>query len=393
MAPFLFHLLVIAALSTSAFATAVHDSSLDHRSHSSEGSAAIVERNLATQGLANTTTRFAKVTRRSVKLSERATTKAAGQTFYSALVAIGASYTDNAHARSSQYSSSLRNYYPYNKWGGRYSNGPVAVEYMVDASVSPALKKSPTTAVKLKDYAYGGSVVQNGLTGTSANSPAAKDQIAAYLADLKSGAAAVGNGRVLHYFNSGINSVAQIWTNAVNAGLSSSAIANAQSYITQNTVAYATAIRTINTNNVVYTTVHGADFLLVGIPPLEIVPTFANQLPKSYSTSQRTKALSLLKTLSAQYNSELKAFATSLKSEARNGRVFYYDLATLWYSLNSSPKSYGLTASPITTTCYNSTTGGICTNPSAYLYFDTLHPVTSIHKLMAEKMNALVLGK
>lgn len=51
--------------------------------------------------------------------------------------------------------------------------------------------------------AYGGSVVQNGLSGTGSSSPAAVDQISAYLSDVKSGSAALGSGRVLHYFNSG----------------------------------------------------------------------------------------------------------------------------------------------------------------------------------------------
>lgn len=86
---------------------------------------------------------------------------------YSALVAIGASYTgalvpptrdaasrltlapslrlarapkrsDNAHSRASKYAGSLRDYHPYSKWEGRYSNGKVAVEYMAEAGLKKA---------------------------------------------------------------------------------------------------------------------------------------------------------------------------------------------------------------------------------------------------------------
>jgi len=51
--------------------------------------------------------------------------------------------------------------------------------------------------------AYGGSVIKNDLGGTSANSPAAVDQIATYLSDLENGVICGGKGRVLHYLNSG----------------------------------------------------------------------------------------------------------------------------------------------------------------------------------------------
>lgn len=73
---------------------------------------------------------------------------------------------------------------------------------MVDSSISPSLPRGGALPT-LQDYAYGGSVVQNGLSGTGANSPAAVDQISTYLADLKSGSFSPGKGRVLHYFNSG----------------------------------------------------------------------------------------------------------------------------------------------------------------------------------------------
>jgi hypothetical protein len=109
--------------------------------------------------------------RRSLDLEERAVARnpkaASSAAYYSALVAVGASYTgsslfpfffvlvaltgfsafllplraDNAHPRSSEYAGSLRDYYPYNKYGGRYSNGDVAVQYMVEAGLKPALKQ------------------------------------------------------------------------------------------------------------------------------------------------------------------------------------------------------------------------------------------------------------
>lgn len=110
-----------------------------------------------------TTTTKQKITTKSTAkkpttTTKKTTTKAAAATasaakFYSALVAFGASYTDNAHARNASYADSLRNYYPYTKYGGKYTNGKVTVEYMV-AGASPALKRGTANAVLL-DCEYG----------------------------------------------------------------------------------------------------------------------------------------------------------------------------------------------------------------------------------------------
>jgi len=303
--------------------------------------------------------------------------------FYTALVAFGASYTDNGHARAAAYAGSLRNYYPYSKYHGTYANGRVAVEYMASGA-SPALKKG-ASAVNLLDYAYGGSVISNGLTNTNSSSGLASDgQVAAYLSDLSSGAAKIGAGRVLHYFNTGINSVSQIWLDATYSQLSASAKATASAAITTNIQSLAATIRSINTNAAVASKIHGADFMIVGIPPLEVVPTFSNQV------GGNATQLAFLKTLTAQFNAELKTFTAALKGEAKNGgKVTYYDLASLWRSFLSSPKTYGITQSPVNTPCYNSVTGGLCTDPTKFLYYDTLHPVTSVHLKIADKLTAL----
>ncbi|BGP34996.1 hypothetical protein JCM10296v2_006820 [Rhodotorula toruloides] len=286
---------------------------------------------------------------------------AEGAGYYTALVAFGASYTDNAHARPAKYAGSLRHYAPYDKYGGRYTNGPVAVEYMVKASTKPALPQKKA-GVKLLDYAYGGSVVQNGLAGTNASWPASRDQVASFLADLKKGKAAVGPGRTLFYFNSGINPVNP---------------AEAERHLGEH-------IRSINTNANVARKINGADYLVVGIPQMEIVPSLLVLAPAAH----HSKALALLKALSDQYNKERPAFVKAFQGEVKSGNALWFDLAGLWKSMTNWPGLYGIKAG--TTPCYNSSTGAVCENPSQFLYFDTLHPVTTIHKLMAEKMNAVV---
>ncbi|GAA6009582.1 hypothetical protein JCM10207_004111 [Rhodosporidiobolus poonsookiae] len=385
--------LALAASSHVVYAEPEPQAGVVHTNHAFEGFGALGRLGLALEAGVPPAHRRQK--RHAVELEERALNpkvRAVVNGAYTAVVAVGASYTDNGHARDAKYAGSLRDYYPYNKYGGKYTNGQVAVEYMVQSTLSPALKYQ-AGGIKLVDYAYGGSVIQNGLAGTSSSWPAAKDQVATYLADLESGAAAVGAGRVLHYYNSGINPVVQIWLNAVNNGMSSAAQLTAKKAITSNTQAMAAAIRSVNTDATVAAKIKGQDFLIAGIPQMDLVPTVGYQVPGSVSAAKRAQAIKLMQTLSNQFNSEMAAFAGALKKEVKNGgRVFWFDMAALWKQLHSSPKSFGITVSPATTSCYNSSTGGVCSNPAAYLYWDTLHPTTSVHKLMAQKMNALVRG-
>ncbi|GAA5964667.1 hypothetical protein JCM3765_004345 [Sporobolomyces pararoseus] len=384
----LLQLLILTALSLTSFTPTVQAGSAPHVELAPIKIQRLRTRNNHNNSTLDGPSNFAKVRRSNCH--KRATTgNPKGSSYYSAVVAVGASYTDNGHSRSSQYSSSLRDYYPYNKYGGKYTNGKVAVEWMVDSSVSPSLPRGGSLPT-LQDYAYGGSVVQNGLGGTGANSPAAVDQISTYLSDLKSGSFSPGKGRVLHYFNSGINPVSQIWNNAMSSGFSSSAKANAVAALSANIQAYSASIQSIASDKKAQAKLAGSDYVVVGIPPLEIVPTFAHQVSSSVSKSD---ALAFLKQLSDQYNAGLQKITSSLKRSASGSRVYYYDLAKLWYSMNSSPSSHGIAASPITKTCYDSTSGGICSNPNNYLYWDSLHPTTQVMKAMAQGINAMISGQ
>lgn len=59
---------------------------------------------------------------------------------------------DNAHPRAKEYAASLRDYYPWNKWVGRYCNGPVGVEYIVSNVPNPKLR-AVSGGANLIDYA------------------------------------------------------------------------------------------------------------------------------------------------------------------------------------------------------------------------------------------------
>ena len=74
---------------------------------------------------------------------------------------------------------------------------------------------------------------------------------------------------------------------------------------------------------------NGHDFLIVGIPQMDVTPVAHNAIPSSYNQRQRSAALSQLQTLTNQYNAALSSFAQSFTSEIPGGKAYYYDLANL----------------------------------------------------------------
>lgn len=66
------------------------------------------------------------------------------------------------------------------------------------------------------------------------------------------------------------------------------------------------------------------DYLIVGIPPLETVPT------SIYQANGNSGDLAFLGELASNYNSQVAAIAQQLASEfQKHGRVYFYDLANL----------------------------------------------------------------
>lgn len=162
------------------------------------------------------------------------------------------------------------------------------------------------------------------------NVECATAQVAMYLSDIRTGAAPLGNGRVLHYANSGINVVSQVWNAAIASGLSANSISTAQAAITANTAVYGAALRSISTDARIVAR-GPADFLIVGIPALELVPTFPFQVPATWDDTRKRQAIAFVGQLASQWNNEMRTFTAALKTQVagKGGRVFYYDLAQL----------------------------------------------------------------
>lgn len=86
-------------------------------------------------------------------------------------------------------------------------------------------------------------------------------------------------------------------------------------------------LKSISRNEDISSHTHGYDFIIAGIPPLDMTP-YAH----SIAANDKEK-LELLELLNLQYNSELAAFADSFRNEIKRSKsktnVFFYDMAKL----------------------------------------------------------------
>lgn len=108
-------------------------------------------------------------------------------------------------------------------------------------------------------------------------------------------------------------------------------------------------------------------------------------MPSSFSPSQRLSALGLLQSLTTQYNYALNDFSSSLCDtiEKRGGRAWFYDLAGLWKRIYDDPEAYGVARERLGEPCFNASRSEerVCEEPERYVYWDGVHPVTSIHAM------------
>ncbi|KAJ3267962.1 hypothetical protein HDV01_003696 [Terramyces sp. JEL0728] len=239
-------------------------------------------------------------------------------------VAFGDSWTDNGHG-----SAVLTNgqWPPAFYYQGRFSNGPVWIEYY-----------SKSVSANLVDFATGGatydsSLVQ-GYTGANGDvaAPAVKDQILKYLP--------TNNKKVDYFVLAGGND----YFFGIGAGVVPSQV-----------VAKAVA-------DVELLLPTAKSVVVLNLPPLAPLPYFGGA---STPTAQ----------LFAEYGQWHNGNLTAAFKNERNVHVF--DTYTVVQKLINSGK-YTLDS------CVNATSLAVCSDPEKHIYWDQFHFTTTIHKKIAE---------
>ena len=247
---------------------------------------------------------------------------------YNGVVVYGDSLSDNGNLYN------FIHYPPPPYWHGRFSNGPVAVEYLATYYSAP-----------LSDFAWGGAtsgVGDEGDFGTQTRLgllglPGMLTQYVYNLNKITPSLAA----NALFVLWGGAN---DFDTNGLTTATADRAVADL--------VALINALKLKGVQHI----------LVLNMPDLGVTPSYRN----SGKSAQGTQ-------LSSYFNTKLAAAlqGTGVKS---------FDTFALLDDIVANPSKYGF--SNVTDPCYNGLFK-VCSNPNAYLFWDTIHPTTYAHYLLA----------
>ncbi|MFB2971588.1 SGNH/GDSL hydrolase family protein [Aerosakkonema sp. BLCC-F183] len=225
---------------------------------------------------------------------------------------------------------------PYFK--GRYSNGPVWVEYLASDLKLPLNLNN--------NFAYGGAT-----TGDSQSLPLG------VLAQIEKFKATKST--------SDRNPLYIIWAGAndyLGGGTDTTAPVN-------------------NLTNAVKSiaAVGGKNIVVVNLPDLGKLP--------GTRTSERA---SILSNLTAKHNRELAAAIDNLRQQLNADiKLKYLDVNSIFNQVGSNPSKYGFTN--VTEPCFKVPIK--CSNPDRYLFWDNIHPTTAAHKLLVELASPTIKDK
>jgi phospholipase/lecithinase/hemolysin len=248
-------------------------------------------------------------------------------TSYSAVVVYGDSLSDDGNLYS--YDGGV--YPPSPPYvGGRFSNGPVAVEQLATGLGLPLYDFAVGGATTgLGNYVDGGTTAMLGTSGL----PGMQLELAAsaplLASPITSSALFVVWGGANDFLTSGSPITAATDVDGIIAALLGDGAKN---------------------------------ILVPGLPNLGLTPDFLGT-PEA--------AVATLYTM--QFNAALQADINGLKG------VSYVDTFSLLNQIEANPSMYGITDT--TDACFNGVT--VCPNPSHYLFWDGFHPTTTVDSIVA----------
>jgi len=221
---------------------------------------------------------------------------------------------------------------PY--WHGRFSNGPVAVEYIATHYAAP-----------LRDFAWGGATSGIGDeadygTQTRLGLLGLPGMLAQYVYNLNKITPSLA-----------ANALFVLWGGANDFDTNGLTTATADRAVSD-LVALVDALRLKGVQHI----------LVLGMPDLGVTPSYRNNGQGTQGTQ-----------LSSYFNAQLVAALQGTGAK-------YFDTFTLLDDIVANPSKYGFTN--VTDPCYSGIFR-VCRDPNSYLFWDTIHPTTYAHYLLA----------
>jgi thermolabile hemolysin len=262
---------------------------------------------------------------------------------YSQLIAFGDSLSDVGNIASATFNSDPGKYY----WNNRFSNGAVYLE-----SLDTGLGLPPITfsAAGGNDFAYGGAQTSGtgGLNGIFIKD--VDEQVSQYLSTR------TADPNALYVVFAGANDLINGQTNV------------------------SVPVNNLSTQLGRLVSAGARKFFVLNLPPLGYTPRY-NGNPTT---------LAQYNTLSADFNSSLSAMLDNLEASNSALTIRRADVASLFAQAIANPAAFGLTnvtnpAAPgLSPGASSYNTSQIVAHPEQYLFWDDLHPTTTVHTELAQ---------
>lgn len=276
---------------------------------------------------------------------------------YSGLVVFGDSLSDGGNAAAAV--TAAGGSFPYSMYpAGTFTNGATWVDYLAQMLGVPTPQASLLGG---SNYAYG-----YAQTGAGVVNPAELGglPIPNLLSQVQSFQGSLGGGSM------DSNELVAIWAGAND--------------ILHGTVVdlpgVMTAVGNVLTALQAVYDLGGRHFLVGGLPYLGTIPAVAGY-PDAVKDG--------LNQLSYAFNSLLASGLANFRATHAGAQVAYNDVNSAFAAILATPSAYGLTE--VTEPALAAIMAGGDPNPDHYLFWDTVHPTTAVHELIARTAFAAVV--
>jgi phospholipase/lecithinase/hemolysin len=247
---------------------------------------------------------------------------------------------------------------------GRFSNGPIWVDYFGSQINQPGLTPTPFVALLANpntiptdgvNFALGGAQtgIVSSFPGFQDNIPGVLGQVGLLRQNLPVDPNALYSvfGGANDYFNgnTNVNQVVQNLTNSIGSLAQGGA----------------------------------KNFLVFNLPNLGESPF-----------GKRSGVADQLNQLTQAHNQQLASAISNISTSNPNLNIYSVDINTLFNTIRATPAKFGFkdVTNPCVTGNFQQVTN-ICDNPDDFLFFDSVHPSSRTHKLIAKAALAAVNGK
>lgn len=312
---------------------------------------------------------------------------------YSALVVFGDSFSDNGHTRPAEYQKFLSSPPSFD---GRLSDGLVWDEFL-------AQNLSVDFNITFLNYAYNGAHIKNNLSiFPYPLPPDTSTQIQLYLDDLQQYVKQTVSpnefdARILHTMWIGINPLITAWNKTIHAKKPTNGHTLLGPDLTQKLDENIRELRLqlnqmLNDHNLLK---FETDYMLMTIPPLTntLLVRDTASLAAGGDPTLTQKYSNLFSDMTDYFNFKLiqriEKIKLNLSNSAGKSRIFVFNTGELWREVESKPWLFGFDSSG---SCFSDPKKPPCGSPSRYMYWDTLHPSSTLHAHLSYAILSFLQG-